>query len=149
MKKTYSDGGYHQWYKTTIGEWEFIDHNVPATGKDGKKDSQISPYADYAAEAEFTLLDEEIDEKFDYETNHHHFAGSVEDILGKYDKSGKNVSKGKYQVDAEEADKYDEKRLSTSRARTRRWSGSRRRSHEKGLSTTHFVRGSTTRSLPR
>ena len=107
MKKTYSDGGYHQWYKTTIGEWEFIDRNVPATGKDGKKDSQISPYADYAAEAEFTLLDEEIHEKFDYETNHHHFAGSVEDILGKYDKAGKNIAKGKYQVDAEEADKYD------------------------------------------
>src|SRR6202044_1808558 len=53
-----------------------------------------------------TALDEEIHEKFDYETGHHHFAGSVEDILGTYDKAGKNTRKGKYQIDAEEADKY-------------------------------------------
>ncbi len=107
MKKSSGDGGYHQWFKTVINEWEFIDRNVPAQGKDGKKDSQISPYADYAAEAEYTALDEEIHEKFDYETGHHHFAGSVEDILGTYDKAGKNTRKGKYQLDAEEADKYD------------------------------------------
>ncbi len=107
MMKSSADPGYHQWFKTVINEWDFIDRNVPPTGKDGKRDSQISPYADYAAEGEYTLLDEEIHEKFDYETNHHHFAGSVEDILGKYDKAGKNISKGKYQLDAEAADKYD------------------------------------------
>jgi hypothetical protein len=107
MKKSVSDTGYHQWLKTTISEWDFLNQNVPA-GKDGKKDSQNPPYADYAAEAEYTLLDEEIHEKYDYETGHHHFAGSVEEIIGKVDpKTGRQVSKGKYQVDAEEADKYD------------------------------------------
>jgi hypothetical protein len=107
LKKTAGDGGYHQWFKTTITAWEFLDR-AGAPSKDGKKDSQLPPYADYGAEAEFTLLDEEIHEKYDYDTGHHHYAGTVPDILGQYDpKTGKNIKKGKYQIDAEDADKYD------------------------------------------
>ncbi len=106
MKKSVGDSTYHQWLKSSISEWQFLD-TAPA-GKDGKKTSQQAPYVDYAAEAEFTALDEELKEKFDYDTGHHHYAGSVEDIIGKYDpKSGRNISKGKYQVDAEDASKYD------------------------------------------
>ncbi len=106
MKKSVGDGGYHQWLKTTISEWQLLD-TAPA-GKDGKKTSQQAPYVDYPAEAELTALDEEMKEKFDYDTGHHHYAGSVEEIIGKYDpKSGRNISKGKYQTDAEEANKYD------------------------------------------
>jgi tetratricopeptide (TPR) repeat protein len=107
MAKSVGDPTYHQWLKTTMNEWEFLDRNVPA-GKDGKKDSQNPPYADYVAEAEYTLLDEEIHEKYDYDTGHHHFAGSVEEIIGKVDpKTGRQLNKGKYQTDAELADKYD------------------------------------------
>ena len=107
LKKSSGDTGYHTWFKTTVTAWEFLDRSNPA-GKDGKRDSQLPPYADYAAEAEFTNLDEEIREKYDYETGHHHYAGSVPEILGEYDaKTGKNTRKGKYQIDAEDADKYD------------------------------------------
>jgi hypothetical protein len=107
MKKSVGDPAYRTWLKTTIADWEFADRNG-TPGKDGKKPSQNPPYADYGAEAEFTLLDEEIHEKFDYETNHHHFAGSVEEILGKFDpKTKATVTKGRYQKDAEDADKYD------------------------------------------
>ena len=57
MKKSVGDSTYHQWLKTSISEWQFLD-TAPA-GKDGKKTSQQAPYVDYAAEAEFTALDEE------------------------------------------------------------------------------------------
>ena len=74
----------------------------------GRRRPSRRPTFDYAAEAEFTALDEELKEKFDYDTGHHHYAGSVEDIIGKYDpKTGKNIHKGKYQIDAEDANKYD------------------------------------------
>jgi tetratricopeptide (TPR) repeat protein len=106
MKKSVGDGGYHQWLKTTLNEWQLLD-TAPA-GKDGKKTSQQPPYVDYAAEAEFTPLDEELKEKYDYSSGHHHYAGSVEEILGKNDpKTLKSITKGKYQLDADEATKYD------------------------------------------
>jgi tetratricopeptide (TPR) repeat protein len=108
MKQKVGDPQYHTWFKSTINAWEFLDKGNAQT-KDGKgKESQTSPSPDYAAEAEFTLLDEEIHTKYDYDTNHHHFAGSIEDVLGKFDpKTHKTISKGKYQKDAEDADKYD------------------------------------------
>ena len=108
MKKSVGDPGYHEWYKTAIGEWEFYDRDGHRRARTGRKPSQNPPYVDYAAEAEFTLLDEEIHEKYDYETGHHHFAGSVEEIIGRVDpKTGKSISKGRYLLDAEEANKYD------------------------------------------
>jgi tetratricopeptide (TPR) repeat protein len=107
MKKSVADPGYHEWLKSTINEWEFYDRGA-TTGKDGRKASQNPPYVDYPAEAEFTLLDEDIHEKYDYDTGHHHFAGSVEEIVGKADpKTGKQLTKGKYLLDAEQANKYD------------------------------------------
>ena len=107
MKKSVGDNGYHTWLKTVIIAWDFLDRSG-TTPAGGKKDSGQPPFADYGAEAEFTLLDEEIHEKYDYETGHHHYAGTVPQILGEYDpKTGKNIKKGAYQVDAEDADKYD------------------------------------------
>jgi tetratricopeptide (TPR) repeat protein len=106
MKKSVGDPGYHGWLKSVLGEWQFLD-TAPA-GKDGKKSSQQPPYVDYAAEAEFTPIDEELKQKYDYASGFHHYAGSVEEVIGKVDpKTGKTTSKGKYQVDAEQANKYD------------------------------------------
>ena len=105
MKKSVADPAYHTWYKTTISEWQFLD-SAPA-GKDGKKTSQQAPYVDYAAEAELTPIDEELKEKFDYSSGHHHYAGSVGEIIGNEDPKVGPVSTGKYKADAEEANKYD------------------------------------------
>ena len=75
--------------------------------KDGKSEAQTPPYVDYAAEAEFSLLDDEITAKWDVPSKHT-YTGAVPDILGTVDaKTGAVTKKGKYQLNAEEANKYD------------------------------------------
>jgi hypothetical protein len=64
--------------------------------KDGKSEALGPPFADYAAEAEYSLDDDEIHVNYDYETGHHKYAGATEDVLLKY------------KSDAKEAQKYDE-----------------------------------------
>ncbi|MFO0677626.1 MAG: tetratricopeptide repeat protein [Polyangiaceae bacterium] len=111
LKKTGGDVGYRTWFKTTQGAWESL--RAKGTTEGDKPAALQPPYADYGAEAEFTLLDEEIKDKYDFETGRHKYTGSVEDVIGKYevDKSGarKQTKKGKYQLNAEDADKYDQK----------------------------------------
>ena len=104
MKKAGGDGGYHAWFKNTISSWENYKRGAPV--KDGKSEAQQPPYVDYAAEADFTLLDEEIHAKYD-SADKHKYTGSVSDIVGESDANGKLIKKGKYQVNAEDADKWD------------------------------------------
>jgi hypothetical protein len=52
-------------------------------------------------------IDEELKEKFDYSSGHHHYAGSVGEIIGNKDPKVGPVATGKYKLDAEEANKYD------------------------------------------
>jgi hypothetical protein len=94
MKRVGNEGDYKTWLSNTVAAWD----NLRA--KNGA-DAQKPPYVDYAAEAAFTLIDEEITAKFDVPEKHK-YTGSVPDILG--DGKGK---KGKYQLNAEEAQKYD------------------------------------------
>jgi hypothetical protein len=109
MKKVGGDGTYHDAFKQTIAAWDFMKLRGPI-GKDGKAEALSPPYADYGAEGEFTLLDEEIRDKFDYETGHHNYqAMNAEQIMGKVDQNtGKFVKTGQYQEDAKTADKYDQ-----------------------------------------
>lgn len=108
MKKAGADGGYRTWLKNTIDAWKGFRDRGPA-GKDGKKEAMGFPYADYAAEADFTLVDEEIRDKYD-SGDRHKYVGSVQDVLGKFDpKTGATVTKGKYQKNAEEAQKWDQR----------------------------------------
>ncbi len=107
MKKSAGDIGYHAWFKSTIDAWKFLDMHA-STGKDGKE-SDLPPYTDYGAEAEFTLLDEEIHDKFDNDTGHHKYSTmTAEQILGKIDqKTGKFLTDGAYRIDVKTADDYD------------------------------------------
>jgi hypothetical protein len=108
MKQSAGDPAYHSWFSNTIEAWRFLDAHA-STGKDGKE-SEMPPFTDYGAEAEFTLLDEEIREKFDYETGHSRYVTfSAADIFGLDTKTGKKVKDGKYDVDAKLADAYDVK----------------------------------------
>jgi tetratricopeptide (TPR) repeat protein len=107
MKKAVGDPGYTQWAKTTVNAWEFFRAHAQTT-KDGKNEATTPPFSDYGAEAEFTPVEEEIRKNYDYETGHHKYTGSTEDVIGKFDKSGQEVRKGHYQVDAKDAQKYDE-----------------------------------------
>jgi tetratricopeptide (TPR) repeat protein len=90
MMQAAGDPAYRTWFKTTIGDWEFFkSHPQTTTGADGKPvqtQATDAPYSDYGAEADFTLQDEDIHEKFDYATNHHHYAGIVQDIISAVDK---------------------------------------------------------------
>ena len=105
MRKT---GGENPatWWKNTIASWERFKGTAPV-GADGKSDAIKSPYVDYAAEADFTLVDEQIAAKYD-DPAKHTYTGSVADVLGTYDaKTGKLTKPGKYQTNANDADKWD------------------------------------------
>ncbi len=108
MKKVGNTPDYRPAMKTTIAAWEFFDRQN-TKGTNGAKESQLPPYSDYGAEAEFTLVDEEIRDKFDYETNHHRYAGAVDDIVGEYDASGALKKQGKFQASVKEAAQYKDK----------------------------------------
>ena len=95
MKKVGGEADYKSWLQQTVSAWDTY------RSKNGDADAQKPPYVDYAAEAAFTLLDDEITQKFDVPSKHI-YGGSVADTLG--DGKGK---KGKYQGNAEEAQKYD------------------------------------------
>jgi tetratricopeptide (TPR) repeat protein len=90
MMQAAGDPAYRSWFKTAISDWEFYkSHPFTTTGADGKPvtiAATDAPYSDYGAEADFTLQDEEIHDKFDYATNHHHYTGIVKDILAAVDK---------------------------------------------------------------
>jgi tetratricopeptide (TPR) repeat protein len=104
MKKAGNDGSYHDWYKNTVAAWDFY-HNVNSA------EAAKLPFVDYGAEAAFIPLDEEIHQKFDYDSGHHKYVDlHAEDIMGKIDqKTGHFISEGKYRKDAKTADDYDQK----------------------------------------
>ena len=106
MKKSGGDVGYHQWFTNTIAAWQFLNAHA-TTNKDGKESDQ-QPYTDYGAEAEYTLLDEEIHDKYD--GKHNYSSMNSEQILGKIDqKTGQFVSTGAFKADVATADSYDVK----------------------------------------
>ena len=103
MKKAGGDGSYHDWYKNTVSAWQFLKSASPS-------DADKLPFVDYAAEAEFVPLDEEIHEKFDYDNGHQQYVKlSAADILGLDPKTGKKVKNGKYDDDVKTADELDKK----------------------------------------
>ena len=117
MKKAGGDGGYRAWMKSVVASWDNYAAKAPA-GKDGVSEAQQAPYVDYAAESAYTLLDEEITQKFDDPAKHKYPASSNE-IFGEVelDKNKKQVlgpdgkpkmkKKGRYQTNAAEAEKWD------------------------------------------
>lgn len=106
MKRAGNEGDWKTWARNTVGAWDNFRAKAP-TNKDGKNEAQLPPYVDYGAEAEFTVLDDEITAKWDVPSKHQ-YPTAVPDILGTVDaKTGAVTKKGKYQLNAEEANKYD------------------------------------------
>lgn len=103
-----ADPAYREWFKKTVTAWQYLNAQ-PSNG--GVKPSDLPPYADYGAEAEYTLLDEEIRAEFDNETGHHQYSTmNVEQIMGKVDPhTGMFVSRGAYAADLRVAEEYDRK----------------------------------------
>ncbi len=102
MKKAGSDPAYRDWFKNTVAAW---DAYRARSAEDAKK----LPFADYGAEADFTLIDEEIAQKFDGRPAAY-VKLNGEGIFGKTDpKTNQFISKGKFNEDAAIADDYDKK----------------------------------------
>ena len=96
--KLYKAGGsrqYKDWYKKTITAFE--KWKAVAPKKDGKSSALSTPEAAMAAEAEYTLLDQEIRDKFDYDTGHHRYKGTTVEVIKEY------------RADAGDAKKYHDK----------------------------------------
>jgi hypothetical protein len=97
MMQAANDPGYRSWFKTTIADWEaFRSHPFAFTAPDGKQ-AQVqatdAPYADYGGEADFTLVDEQVRATFDYATGHHHYTGTVGEVIKQVDKDLGEVEK--------------------------------------------------------
>ena len=116
MKRSVADPAYRGWFKSTVSAWD--NYRARAPVKDNKSEAQSPPYVDYAAEADFTLLDEQITASYDA-PEHHKYPPNLADIFGEYesDKAGKAIlgpdgkpkmkRKAKYQANAAEAEKWD------------------------------------------
>ena len=70
---------------------------VAPKAKDGSNSAMGSPEAAMAAEGAFTLIDRDVTKDFDYETGHHHYRGTVVEVIKSY------------QADAVEAKKWYDK----------------------------------------
>ncbi|HVJ88226.1 MAG TPA: tetratricopeptide repeat protein, partial [Labilithrix sp.] len=95
MKRAGGEGDWRPWMANTVAAWDTLKARNAA-------DAQKPPYVDYAAEASFTLIDDEISSKFDV-PDKHKYPSTVPEILG----DTKTNKKGKYQLNAEEAQKLD------------------------------------------
>ncbi len=117
MKKSVADPAYKGWFKSTVTAWD--NYRAKAPVKDNRSEAQSVPYVDYAAEAEFTTLDDQITASFD-DPAKHKYARNVNDIFGEVQidpktkkavmgPDGKPVmkKKGRYQANAAEAEKWD------------------------------------------
>jgi hypothetical protein len=77
------DGGgpeLRRWWAAAIADWESLDKHP-----DGSARATDAPYADYAAEAEFALVDAGLRADFDFDTGHHRYGGPVADVTARID----------------------------------------------------------------
>jgi hypothetical protein len=81
-RKSVLAGDTSRWWQATIEAFEKWRRVAPQT--DGRSSALGSREAGMAAEAEFTMLDEQITAKFDYESGHHRYAGTANEVVGQY-----------------------------------------------------------------
>lgn len=91
MMQSANDPGYRNWFKTTIADWENFrarpaPGGVDADGKPTEIRATDPPYSDYGGEADYTLVDEQVRASFDYSTGHHHYTGTVGEVIKQVDK---------------------------------------------------------------
>jgi hypothetical protein len=80
-----------KYWQNTIAAFDKWQRIAPREG--GKNTALGSAEAKMAAEGEFTMLDKEIEEKFDYETGHHRFKGTTVEVVKQYSEQAA-VAKG-------------------------------------------------------
>ena len=83
-KKSTASGDTNKWWNSTIAAFNKWKPLAPVEG--GKSTALGSREAGMAAEAEYTMLDDEITAKFDYESGHHRYKGSTVEVINQYTK---------------------------------------------------------------
>jgi len=81
-RKAVLAGDTNKWWDATIQAFDKWKRLAPQEG--GKSSALGSREAGMAAEGEFSLVDEELGKKFDYEAGFHHYHGTVVEVLNKY-----------------------------------------------------------------
>jgi hypothetical protein len=102
-KKAQASIDTNKWWANTIEAFNKYKASAPMTA--GKSSALGSREASMAAEAEYTMLDEEIAKKFDYEAGHHRYKGTVVEVINKYRKEATDA-KGWYDKLQAVIDKY-------------------------------------------
>jgi len=85
-KMKVASGAYDakDWWKNTVAAFARYKRSAPS--KDGRSTALGSREASMGAEAEFTLIDQELAKKFDYESGFHRYQGTPTDVVATYRK---------------------------------------------------------------
>ncbi len=83
-RKSVLAGDTNKWWTSTIEAFDKWKRVAPQDG--GKNSALGSREANMAAEADFTMRDEEISRAFDYETGHHRYKGTMQEVVAQYNK---------------------------------------------------------------
>lgn len=83
-KKATASGDTYKWWNSTISAFEKWKAVAPV--ENGRSTALGSREAGMAAEAEYTMLDDEITAKFDYDSGHHRYKGTTLEVLNEYNK---------------------------------------------------------------
>ncbi len=77
-----SDAKAADWCRTTIGS--FDKFRTSASLSSGGQKALGSMQADMAAECAYTAVDEKLKQAWDYDTNHHRYAGVIDKVIKEY-----------------------------------------------------------------
>jgi hypothetical protein len=89
--KAVKSGDTDGWWKSTIAAFEKWKRLAPT--ENGKSKAMSSLESGMAAEAEYTMLDDQITADFDYDTGHHRYQGTTVKVVEQYRKDAIEAKK--------------------------------------------------------
>lgn len=81
-RQAVQSGETNKSWQNTIAAFDRWQRVAPREG--GKNTALSSPEAKMAAEGEFVMLDQQIEQQFDYETGHHRYHGTTVEVIKQY-----------------------------------------------------------------
>src|SRR5690606_5127721 len=90
-KRAARAGDTNKWWSNTIAAFDKYKRTAPQTG--GTSSALGTREASMAAEADYTMLDQEIVRTFDYESGHHRYRGTPVEVIQKYQKDAVDAKK--------------------------------------------------------
>jgi hypothetical protein len=88
MHRIAKDGKAKDWCTNTTKSFE----SFKTVTVDGKSAALGSEEADFAGECAYLAVDEELKQKFDYDTNHHRYEGVIDKVKEKFEKDMKEAN---------------------------------------------------------